>query len=343
MAQDNSIALRAFEGPSPVQNYLSSLRDAQASQAQQQAMERQKVVAVREDQQYADQMNTQAIDRLGAVLDQVKDGDAAGFEQAKNFAVQNKLIDPTEAAKYTVNDLPRIRALSQQARTMAAERAKADMQQREFGLKEQAAQLDQRQFGETSRHNRAIEGISSSKADAKPPAGMVAGPPDAQGNPTFIPKLNDDQAKATGFANRLQASNQIISNMEGQLTDTKQAVAGAVPFVGNALVSEKYQQADQATRDFINAQLRRESGAVIADSEFDNAYKQYIPRPFDKPAVLAQKRAAREQAFRNMRISAGAGASQIEGAAPEAAAPVLRGSTDASPAAPSGWTIKKVR
>ena len=47
---------------------------------------------------------------------------------------------------------------------------------------------------------------------------------------------------------------------------------------------------EQAERNFINATLRRESGAAIAESEFDSARKQYIPQPGDSAGVLEAKR-----------------------------------------------------
>jgi hypothetical protein len=51
---------------------------------------------------------------------------------------------------------------------------------------------------------------------------------------------------------------------------------------------------DQAKRNFVNAVLRRESGAVISPSEFENAHVQYFPVPGDSEKVLAQKKANRE-------------------------------------------------
>lgn len=43
--------------------------------------------------------------------------------------------------------------------------------------------------------------------------------------------------------------------------------------------SDDRQQFEQAQRNFINSVLRQESGAAIADSEFENAKKQYFPMP----------------------------------------------------------------
>jgi hypothetical protein len=59
----------------------------------------------------------------------------------------------------------------------------------------------------------------------------------------------------------------------------------------------------QAERNFVNAVLRKESGAVISDSEFKNAERQYFPRSGDSKEVLAQKAANRAlviESFRNL-------------------------------------------
>jgi hypothetical protein len=76
---------------------------------------------------------------------------------------------------------------------------------------------------------------------------------------------------------------------------------------GFNLRGAEHQKFDQAKRDFVNATLRRESGAVISDSEFDNANKQYFPMPGDTPEVIAQKRQNRMEAIRGIGAGAGKG------------------------------------
>lgn len=130
-------------------------------------------------------------------------------------------------------------------------------------------------------------------------------------------KLSDDQAKAAGFAQRTQASHDIINNLStngyapsmltDELGDSK---------LGNRTLSDQGQQFVQAKRDFVNALLRRESGAAISQSEFDNANKQYFPQPGDKPGTLIQKAQNRELAIQSLRLSAGAGGRAALGAAP---------------------------
>lgn len=112
------------------------------------------------------------------------------------------------------------------------------------------------------------------------------------------------QSLASGFASRLESSGRILS----QFSDLGSSMFGTVSGSGwfpNVLKSPDRQRMEQAQRDFVNAQLRRESGAVISDSEFDNAAKQYFPQPGDSDAVIAQKNQARNIAIQNMKNAAG--------------------------------------
>lgn len=85
----------------------------------------------------------------------------------------------------------------------------------------------------------------------------------------------------------------------------------------NALVaSPEQQQVEQAQRNFVNALLRKESGAAISPGEFDNARRQYFAQPGDSPQVLEQKRANRETAINALRVQAGPGAANIQGGEP---------------------------
>jgi hypothetical protein len=72
------------------------------------------------------------------------------------------------------------------------------------------------------------------------------------------------------------------------------------------LQSDTMQAYAQAARNFINALLRRESGAVIADSEFDSAEKQYLPLPNDSEDTTRQKAANRQYVTQTMVRSSGA-------------------------------------
>lgn len=125
--------------------------------------------------------------------------------------------------------------------------------------------------------------------------------------PAAKPEFNVSQAAAAGYADRMAQANAIISktDLATVQTDVWQKGLSGVPVIGNMMTSPEFQQADQAQRDFINAVLRRESGAVISDREFDNARRQYFPQPGDSPEVLTQKAANRRNAIGGVARSAG--------------------------------------
>ena len=123
--------------------------------------------------------------------------------------------------------------------------------------------------------------------------------------------LNESQANSLMYGKRMQTSNKILENLEskgvtrGSLLSKLPVVGGSIgntPFVGNNEEQRKY---EQAKRNFINAVLRKESGAVIAESEFDNAEKQYFPQIGDSEAVIKQKAANRRQVTSTMLSNVG--------------------------------------
>ena len=128
--------------------------------------------------------------------------------------------------------------------------------------------------------------------------------------------LTEGEGKATGFLYRMENSDKILGALEEEGSSLWNKTAGQIPVLGNYMVSEGAQKFDQAKRDFINAVLRRESGAVISPEEFANAEVQYFPQPGDGPEVVAQKRENRRIAIAGVRASAGPGGSTTPGAGP---------------------------
>ena len=145
---------------------------------------------------------------------------------------------------------------------------------------------------------------------------------DAQGNPVFfqpskeggapaiIPgvrpeakPLTEGQATAAGFASRMASANDVFSNSPFK-PSMKSETLSVMPF-SNAFMSTEQQKIEQAKRNFITAQLRKESGASIAPSEFATAEKIYFPQVGDSPEVIEQKAATRRQAIAAMEAAAG--------------------------------------
>lgn len=128
-------------------------------------------------------------------------------------------------------------------------------------------------------------------------------PPSAPNNPYAYGKQNEAQSKDSGYANRMFDAEGVLRDPKviEAGTSVKQAGIEGIPLVPdmakNWAHSPEYQKYDQAQRNMINAILRRESGAAISSSEFDNAYKQYIPRPGDSPEKLQEKQRNRQAAI----------------------------------------------
>lgn len=122
------------------------------------------------------------------------------------------------------------------------------------------------------------------------------------------PTYNNDQAKAAGFADRMKSSENVLKETQGQGTDKFQTALEYLPFGSdNLFQSEDRKQYEQAKRDFINAILRRESGAAIGKDEFSSADAQYFPQPGDTDAIIQQKAANRATALQGVERAAGQG------------------------------------
>ena len=109
------------------------------------------------------------------------------------------------------------------------------------------------------------------------------------------------------YASRIKQADEVFAGIEEFINTQgigEMAQAG-LPEFANFMKSEDMQSYQQAQRNFLNAVLRRESGAVISPSEFKEGRQQYFPQPGDKPAVIAQKKANRDLVKKNFISAAG--------------------------------------
>lgn len=113
-----------------------------------------------------------------------------------------------------------------------------------------------------------------------------------------------EQLKAADFASRMQSADQIINQLQNVGAGNFGIFGQALP---NVLKSSDRQQLEQAQRTFLNAVLRRESGAAISPEEFRSGSQQYFPQPGDSPQTLQQKAALRSQVTQSMLSQAGGG------------------------------------
>lgn len=157
----------------------------------------------------------------------------------------------------------------------------------------------------------SLETIPGGPADPNTKGAKLAKPP------------TEGQAKALMFGGRMAVADEIFKELESQgvnrpgaIKQAAQGVLGALPLIGDSLAagagaatnwtqSAAQQRVEQAQRDFINAVLRRESGAAISAPEFANAAQQYFPQPGDSPAVIRQKAANRQTAISGFKAEFG--------------------------------------
>ena len=125
--------------------------------------------------------------------------------------------------------------------------------------------------------------------------------------------MTEFQGKAALYGTRAAQSDKVLKALEDKVNLTGMAAGQATGMVGNAMMSSEQQRVTQAQRDFVNAVLRQESGAVISDQEFANAKQQYFPAPGDSKAALDQKRANRGLAIKGFaRMSGPRGEADIQ-------------------------------
>lgn len=127
--------------------------------------------------------------------------------------------------------------------------------------------------------------------------------------------ITETQRLSANFANRMSKSNEIMDEQSNQIKNAGNLKftylrslpmgSGPAALLANNLKPEWYQKIEQAERDFLNALLRRESGAVISDEEFDSGAAQYFPMPGDSQAVIIQKKENRKTALEGMKFMSG--------------------------------------
>jgi hypothetical protein len=124
---------------------------------------------------------------------------------------------------------------------------------------------------------------------------------------TQVPQgpASDVQHQAATYATRLQQSGGILDGLQNSIASYNPIGFAAQTKLPSYLQSSTIQQYQQAAANFINAVLRRESGAAIAQSEFDNAYSQYLPKPGDSAATLANKKQNRDTILQGLIQSSG--------------------------------------
>ena len=139
-------------------------------------------------------------------------------------------------------------------------------------------------------------------------------------------KPTEAERLSAGFAQRMEFSEGKIKELENKYAEdmlTKgskavtpyptigMSVAGSIPFIGDfarsKAASDEQALYRQAQENWVRANLRKESGAVIGADEMDKEIQTYFPTAAElsNPRIIAQKSQARQVTMDAMRQNAG--------------------------------------
>lgn len=118
-------------------------------------------------------------------------------------------------------------------------------------------------------------------------------------------KITDSQREAAAFAFEMQKDEQVLNSLHfvgEDFTGVGDTLEDTLP---NRLKDDERQRYNTARDSFINALLRRKSGATIKDEEFIREEAVYFPAAGDNANVVAMKADLRRRALAGMMASAG--------------------------------------
>lgn len=108
--------------------------------------------------------------------------------------------------------------------------------------------------------------------------------------------LTEGQSKDAVFSTRARGALPTIDEFGEALTNPIAQGVSGLPG-GNYMVGENFQRAQQAGNEFLQAILRKDTGAAITSQEVAEYGSVYLPRPGDSPATLQQKQQSRQRAL----------------------------------------------
>lgn len=256
---------------------------------------------------------------LGMALDDITKG-ASGFKS--DSTLYSDMMKDSES--------PYDKEMSQQNKLRDYLKNKSEFGMKKLALDRETEMLKRtiKRDEEDARHHKALEAATLSnkeyerkKEEQKRSEGTA------------------EERKSAGFMNQMTEADKDLSSIRGQGFEREKSLMASAPdivkqglgYVG--LTDKNLSANEQAERRFVNATLRNESGAAIGKQEYENAEKQYFPRPGDSPEVIAQKNKNRISKIEDMRLAAG----PLGKTQPAAVAPVAQSSpVTAQPPSPAG-------
>lgn len=258
--------------------------------------------------------------------------DDGSIKSVEGFGVPRELVQVNLGGKIQFVDKNRIPANATYLTGMSpGEEARLKIDQANLQIALKRLNLSQQEFlrGQYER----VETADGFAYVSKVP-GMPIIPITGAGGEQLVGKgaATEDQAKSAGFSLRMDEANQIFKSfvldpmtnkplvIEGKQVTLEDAFgkpnryqaimrsipsAGATTAIANLSEDAGRQQYRQAQENWVTANLRAESGAVIGTEEMEKEIRKYFPQVDDKPAVVAQKAQARKSAELAMQVRGG--------------------------------------
>lgn len=142
---------------------------------------------------------------------------------------------------------------------------------------------------------------------------MITDPETGEQKLAKLDTAKPSQYQAATYGQRLAQAEDAFRKLseDGYDPTSKTAAIQRLPKFPELMKSDEAKRQEQAERNFVNAQLRRESGSAIAPSEFASAERQYFPRVGDSPELLAEKAKNRQLVMAGLKAEAGDAWNQV--------------------------------
>lgn len=115
-------------------------------------------------------------------------------------------------------------------------------------------------------------------------------------------RFTEGQSRDNVYATRAEGALAALDGIDQTLTNRTELLAESVPLgFGRAIQTPEFQQARAAGREFLQAILRKDTGAAITTQEVEEYGSVYLPQPGDTPEMLAWRRTARQRALEALR------------------------------------------
>lgn len=263
------------------------------------------------------------------LVQRYKDG---SIKTVEGFGVPRELVQVNLGGKIQFVDKNKIPANATYLTGMSpGEEARLKIEQANLGIALKRLNLSQAEF-QRGQYDRVETSDGFAYVPKVPgmPIIPITGPSGEQlagkGNVT------EDQAKAAGFALRMNQATQLFNNpvldpntnkplvIDGKTVTLEQAFgtpsrtqsilrnipsAGVTTGFANLIEGAGRQQYRQAQENWVTANLRAESGAAIGVDEMEKEIQKYFPQANDKPQTIAQKAQARKSAELAMEVRGG--------------------------------------